>query len=157
MKGRLRTKCGFTLIELLVVLSVIALMLTIALPNYFHSIDASKDKILAQNLHATRDAIDILYERTGEQFLLIDTAGMRARSKHSSSVEVFSVMRAERTIRRADLCILVRGRKPVFVLLCDAEELLHLIRSWRCWRPVRIEWPCELAEEAVEFQLAHSK
>ncbi len=57
--------------------------------------------------------------------------------------------------RDANRCILVRGCKPVFVLLCDAEELLHLIRSWRCGRPVRIEWPCELAEEAVEFLLAH--
>lgn len=55
----------------------------------------------------TRDAVDIAYERKGEKFLLIDTAGMRARSKHSTSVEVFSVMRAERTIRRADLCVLV--------------------------------------------------
>ncbi|MBA3883098.1 MAG: ribosome biogenesis GTPase Der, partial [Chthoniobacterales bacterium] len=55
----------------------------------------------------TRDAVDIAYERDGEKFLLIDTAGMRARSKHSTSVEVFSVMRAERTIRRADLCVLV--------------------------------------------------
>ncbi|HEY0424366.1 MAG TPA: ribosome biogenesis GTPase Der, partial [Rhodopila sp.] len=40
----------------------------------------------------TRDAVDILYERSGEKFLLIDTAGMRQRSKHSTSVEVFSVM-----------------------------------------------------------------
>ncbi|MFL6539539.1 MAG: ribosome biogenesis GTPase Der, partial [Chthoniobacterales bacterium] len=55
----------------------------------------------------TRDAVDISYEREGEKYLLIDTAGMRARSKHSTSVEVFSVMRAERTIRRADLCVLV--------------------------------------------------
>jgi GTP-binding protein len=55
----------------------------------------------------TRDAVDILYERDADKFLLIDTAGMRARSKHSTSVEVFSVMRAERTIRRADLCVLV--------------------------------------------------
>lgn len=55
----------------------------------------------------TRDAVDIAYERDGQKFLLIDTAGIRARSKHSSSVEVFSVMRAERTIRRADLCVLV--------------------------------------------------
>jgi GTP-binding protein len=35
----------------------------------------------------TRDAVDIAYERNGEKFLLIDTAGMRARSKHSTSVE----------------------------------------------------------------------
>jgi general secretion pathway protein G len=56
---------GFTLIELLLVLSIIALMLTIALPQYFHSIDASKEKILAENLHATRDAIDRFYGDLG--------------------------------------------------------------------------------------------
>jgi GTP-binding protein len=55
----------------------------------------------------TRDAVDISYERDGQQFLFIDTAGMRQRSKHSTSVEVFSVMRAERSIRRADLCVLI--------------------------------------------------
>ena len=65
MKRRLRTERGFTLIELLVVLSVIALMLTIALPHYFHSIDASKDRILAENLHVTRDAIDRFYGDVG--------------------------------------------------------------------------------------------
>lgn len=55
----------------------------------------------------TRDAIDIEYERDGKRYLFIDTAGIRQRSKHSSSVEVFSVMRAERTISRADICVLV--------------------------------------------------
>ncbi|HEV3106591.1 MAG TPA: type II secretion system protein [Trinickia sp.] len=65
MKRRLRTGAGFTLIELLLVLSIIALMLTIALPHYFHSIDASKEKILAENLHVTRDAIDKFYGDVG--------------------------------------------------------------------------------------------
>ena len=55
----------------------------------------------------TRDSVDILYERDGRQFLFIDTAGIRRRGKLSSSVEVFSVMRAERSIRRAHLCILI--------------------------------------------------
>jgi GTPase len=55
----------------------------------------------------TRDAIDIEYERDGRRYLFIDTAGIRQRGKHSSSVEVFSVMRAERTISRADICVLV--------------------------------------------------
>src|SRR5438874_7923069 len=55
----------------------------------------------------TRDAIDIEYERGGKRYFFIDTAGIRQRSKHSSSVEVFSVMRAEKTIARADLCVLV--------------------------------------------------
>jgi GTPase len=55
----------------------------------------------------THDAVDIEYERAGKSYLFIDTAGIRPRSKHSSSVEVFSVMRAEKTITRADICLLV--------------------------------------------------
>jgi len=65
IKGGRRTRRGFTLIELLIVLAVIALMLTIALPQYFHSIDASKEKVLAENLHVTRDAIDKFYGDVG--------------------------------------------------------------------------------------------
>jgi len=55
----------------------------------------------------TRDAIDIACERDGKPFVLCDTAGIRHRSKHDASVEVFSVMRSEDAIRRADLCVLV--------------------------------------------------
>jgi len=55
----------------------------------------------------TRDAVDVAYERDGQRFILCDTAGIRHRSKHNTSVEVFSVMRSEDTIGRADLCILV--------------------------------------------------
>jgi len=56
---------GFTLIELLIVLAIIALMLTLAVPRYFQTIDASKETILAENLHATRDAIDKFYGDSG--------------------------------------------------------------------------------------------
>ncbi len=62
--------------------------------------------IVSEIAGTTRDAIDVVYERNDEQFVFIDTAGMRRRSRHSTSVEVFSVMRAERTIQRAELCIL---------------------------------------------------
>ncbi len=55
----------------------------------------------------TRDAVDIPYERAGERFILIDTAGIRPRGKRGDSVEVFSVLRAEASIRRATLCVLV--------------------------------------------------
>ena len=94
----------------------------------------------------TRDAVDILYEREGEKFLLIDTAGIRARSKHSSSVEVFSVMRAERTIRRADLCILVidltsgvMGQdKKIAGLIQKAEKpCLVILNKWDLVKPKR--------------------
>ncbi|CAM2139381.1 general secretion pathway protein G [Pararobbsia alpina] len=60
--GRAR---GFTLIELLLVLAIVSLLLTLALPQYFHSIDASKEKVLAENLLVTRDAIDKFYGDVG--------------------------------------------------------------------------------------------
>ncbi|MEI8235537.1 MAG: ribosome biogenesis GTPase Der [Verrucomicrobiota bacterium] len=55
----------------------------------------------------TRDAVDVPYRRGDWRYTLIDTAGIRPAGKQDSSVEIFSVMRSERTIRRADLCILV--------------------------------------------------
>jgi len=68
----------------------------------------SDRRTIVSNLPGTtRDAVDIAYRRGSERFVLIDTAGIRPRAKHATSVEVFSVMRSERTIRRAALCVLV--------------------------------------------------
>lgn len=55
----------------------------------------------------TRDAVDIPYIWQGEKHNIIDTAGLRARSRMDDSVEVFSAMRSERSIRRSDICLLV--------------------------------------------------
>jgi general secretion pathway protein G len=52
---------GFTLIELLVVLAILGLLLALASPKYFHSVDASKEAVLAENLRITRAAIDQYY------------------------------------------------------------------------------------------------
>jgi GTP-binding protein len=55
----------------------------------------------------TRDAVDVPYQHGSKHYVLIDTAGIRHRSKVSHSVEVFSVMRSENSITRADLVCLV--------------------------------------------------
>ncbi|MRW82640.1 prepilin-type N-terminal cleavage/methylation domain-containing protein [Pseudoduganella sp. FT26W] len=60
----MKTK-GFTLIELLVVLGIIALLLTLAVPRYFPSMDKSKETVLAENLHNVRLLIDQYYGDTG--------------------------------------------------------------------------------------------
>lgn len=57
---------GFTLIELLVVLSVIALLLTLAMPRYFGSVDKSKEAVLRENLNQMRDAISRYYADKGK-------------------------------------------------------------------------------------------
>jgi GTP-binding protein len=104
--------------------------------SLINSIVRSERAIVSELPGTTRDAIDIAYERAGLKFVLIDTAGIRRRGKVFRSAEVFSVMRAERSIRRAHLCVLVidltmgvtaqdkriagliqKGRKPAIIIL----------------------------------------
>ena len=61
-----RRRTGFTLIELLVVLAIIALLLTIALPRYFGSVEKSKEVALKENLQVLRSGIDKFYADKGE-------------------------------------------------------------------------------------------
>ena len=56
---------GFTLIELLVVMSIIALLLTIAVPRYFHSVDKAKEAVLKEDLVQLRKSIDQFYADRG--------------------------------------------------------------------------------------------
>ena len=58
-------RAGFTLIELLVVLGIVALLLTLAVPRFFPSIDSAKETILADNLRNTRTVIEQYYSDTG--------------------------------------------------------------------------------------------
>ncbi|RXM58881.1 ribosome biogenesis GTPase Der [Clostridium tetani] len=60
----------------------------------------------------TRDAIDSFLERDEDKFILIDTAGLRRRSKVKDQIERYSIVRTYAAIDRADVCI----------LLIDAEE-----------------------------------
>jgi len=55
----------------------------------------------------TRDSIHTRYNKFGHDFLLIDTAGIRRKSKVSENLEFYSVMRAIRSIEDADVCILM--------------------------------------------------
>ena len=59
------TQLAFTLIELIVVMAIIALLLTLAGPRYFHSVDRAKEAVLKQNLSQMREAIDKYYEDRG--------------------------------------------------------------------------------------------
>ena len=57
---------GFTLIELLAVMVIIALLLTVAAPKYFGSVDRSRESILHQDLATMREALDKYYGDTGQ-------------------------------------------------------------------------------------------
>jgi general secretion pathway protein G len=59
------TQRAFTLVELLVVMSIIALLMSIAVPRYFHSTDKAREAVLKENLLQVRDAIDKFYGDRG--------------------------------------------------------------------------------------------
>lgn len=62
----------------------------------------------------TRDAIDTPFSVDGQNYLLIDTAGLRRKSKIHDDVEHYSVIRAIAAIERADVCLLmIDGREGV--------------------------------------------
>ena len=55
----------------------------------------------------TRDSIDTYYEKDGEKFLIIDTAGMRKRGKVEENIERFSVIRSLSAVDRADVVLIM--------------------------------------------------
>ena len=70
--------------------------------------------IVSDMAGTTRDAIDSSLKYDGDKFTLIDTAGIRRKSKVEDSIEYYSVLRAVKSIKRADVC----------VLMLDATKLL---------------------------------
>lgn len=70
---------GFTLIELVVVLAIVGLLMAIAAPRYFHSIDKSKETVLKANLAQTREALDKFY---GDQGKYPDSLEMLVEKKY---------------------------------------------------------------------------
>ncbi|MBM6664374.1 ribosome biogenesis GTPase Der [Flavonifractor plautii] len=66
-----------------------------------------KRVIVSDMAGTTRDAVDSYFENQKGKYLLIDTAGMRKKSKVDDPIEKFSVLRAAMAIERADVCLIL--------------------------------------------------
>jgi len=87
----------------------------------------------------TRDSIYTHYNKFNHNFLLVDTAGLRKKSKVSEDIEFYSVMRAVRTIENSDVCLLLidatRGIESqdinIFSLIQkNSKGLIMLVNKW---------------------------
>jgi GTP-binding protein len=116
--------------------------------SLINSILRSERAIVSELPGTTRDSVDISLKRGGQQFLFIDTAGIRRRGKQSSSVEVFSVMRAERSIRRADLCVLIvdltmgvtaQDKRIAGLIQKAGKAAIVVLNKWDLIKPKRRE------------------
>jgi len=74
-----------------------------------------EERVIVSNVAGTtRDAIDTPFERDGQKYVIIDTAGMRKRGKVYENTEKYSVMRALKAIERADVVlVLINGEEGI--------------------------------------------
>lgn len=80
--------------------------------SLINSLLGTERLIVSDIAGTTREAIDTDFEFAGDKFILIDTAGIRRKSKIDERLEYFSVIRTKESIERADVC----------VIMIDAEE-----------------------------------
>ncbi|MFC4617822.1 ribosome biogenesis GTPase Der [Camelliibacillus cellulosilyticus] len=67
-----------------------------------------KDRVIVSDIPGTtRDAIDSTFVKDGQEYVIIDTAGMRKRGKVYEKTEKYSVLRAQRAIERSDVVLVV--------------------------------------------------
>lgn len=115
-----------------------------------------KRTIVSDVAGTTRDAIDIPYTREDQPYVLIDTAGMRPRSKRDTSVEVFSAMRSEKAIRRSDICLLVidmaagvtqQDRRIGSIIAKESKPCIIIVNKFDLYCP---DAPLSARKEAVK-------
>ena len=75
--------------------------------SFINSLIGEERYIVTDISGTTRDSIDTIYNRFGFEFNLIDTAGIRKKSKVKEDIEFYSVMRSVRSIEYCDICLLL--------------------------------------------------
>ena len=66
------------------------------------------DKLIVSNIAGTtRDAVDTVFKYNNEEYVIIDTAGIRKRGKIYENIEKYSLLRSLRAIDRSDVCLLI--------------------------------------------------
>jgi GTPase len=75
--------------------------------SFINALIGEERYIVTDIAGTTRDALDIRYTGFGFEFNLVDTAGIRKKSKVSEDLEFYSVMRSVRAIEHSDVCILM--------------------------------------------------
>lgn len=95
--------------------------------------------IVSEMAGTTRDAIDTLFSSDGQDYMLIDTAGLRRKSKIYDDVEHYSVIRAIAAIERADVCVLMidaregvteQDKKVAGLSHENGKAMLILVNKW---------------------------
>ena len=75
--------------------------------SFINALIGENRNIVTEIAGTTRDSINTRYNRFGFEFDLVDTAGIRKKSKVKENLEFYSVMRSVRAIENSDVCIIL--------------------------------------------------
>ena len=113
----------------------------------------------------TRDAIDTKYNKFGHDFIMIDTAGIRKKSKVHENLEFYSVLRSIRAIEKSDICVIMIDAlegigaqdMAIFSLAVDRNKgVVIVINKWDLVKDKSIKAIKEF-EESIRLKLAPFK
>jgi GTP-binding protein len=118
--------------------------------TFINSLAQAERVIVSETPGTTRDSVDVRFERDGKAFIAIDTAGVRKKGSIANSIEFYSLARAARSIRRADVVLLFFDPKhPVGTLdkqladyiLENHKPAIFVVNKWDLMRPMPTgEW-----------------
>lgn len=107
--------------------------------SFINALTGKERNIVTNIAGTTRDSINTHYKLFGKDFLLIDTAGIRKKSKVHENLEFYSVMRSVRAIENADVCLLLidaerglEGQDQAIFHLCERNRkgVVILVNKW---------------------------
>lgn len=107
--------------------------------SFLNALLGKERSIVTDEAGTTRDAIHSRYKMFGMDFILIDTAGIRKKSKVTKDVEFYSVLRSLRALEESDVCIVVvdaqRGLESQDVNIISLAErqgkgILVMVNKW---------------------------
>ena len=114
--------------------------------TFINSLAESERMIVSEVPGTTRDSVDVRFERDGLQFIAIDTAGVRKERSLANAIEFYSLARAERSIRRADVVLLfldpqVRiskvDKQLADYVLEQHKPAIFVVNKWDLMLPMR--------------------
>ncbi len=107
--------------------------------SFLNALLGTERSIVTDEAGTTRDAIHSYYKMYGNNFILIDTAGVRKKSKVKEDIEFYAVLRALRALEESDVCIIVidaeRGLEAQDVNLVNLAErqgkgIVIMVNKW---------------------------
>ncbi len=106
---------------------------------------AREERVIVSEVPGTtRDSVDVYFERDGRAFVAIDTAGVRKKRSVANDVEFYSMARAERSIRRADVVLLFLDAKAT-VSHVDTQLAEYVLAAYKPVIFVVNKWDLALA------------